>query len=696
MNVAPRPEVLQALERHQAGDLAGAHRGYQQVLREHPDDVHAHLWLGALLQQTGRSEQAEHHLEQATRLAPALPDGWVNLGVVRQALGRIEDAETAFRTALDRDPGLDAAWLGLGNALQVAGRIGEAEDAYRRARDLAPDNALAAFNLATLLAADRRFEAAIEAGQAALATNPELVEAHALVADCLVNLGQAERALDTTHQGLAVAPGDAGLHYTRGFAAAELGRLGEARDAFDAALAADPDHGGALAAALFTRRQLCDWNGTERLLTRFREGVTRGLPGLTPFSFLAEAVRRDEHRDCARAWSRQWPGGERNPDMPLPGAGTGRLTIGYLSADYYRHPTAYLAAGLFEHHDRDRFRVIAYSNSRDDDSPIRHRLEASFDEFVDLRNLSLEAAVERIRRDGVDILVDLKGHTLEAATGILAHRAAPIQVQYLGYPGTLGAPFVDYVLGDAVVTPQAHAGEYDEAIVQLPDSYQVNDDQRPLPPPTDRRTALGLPEDGVVFCCFNNAWKINPACFDAWMAILRETPDSVLWLLGRQSSQEVATHLRREARDRQVDPARLVFSKSRPLAAYLALYHHADLFLDSWPYNAHTTASDALWMGCPVLTLETDAFPGRVGASLLRAVGLEELVCREVTQFQERASALAGDRPRLRELRRHLVEGRTRHPLFDTARTTRALERAYEEMAERHAGSGPAFFRVDP
>ncbi len=689
----PRQGALAGLAHHQAGDLAAAHRSYAEVLRAHPDDFHANLWLGVLLHQTGRYDTALSHLQRAAETAPDVPDAWVNLAAVRQALGQHAEARSATERALGLDPALAAAWLSLGNLDQAGGDLAGAERAYRKAVSLDPGDALARFNLATALARSGRFQAAADAARACLERAPEQVPALGLLADALTNLGRNGEALDVLRTALERAPQDPDLWSTRGVVLAELGRLAEARDAFDRALASDPNHGPALANALFTRRRLCDWRDAPRLAERFRQAIGRERPGLTPFSWLAEASTRREQRDCARLWSRQWPARTPAP-RTLPGDATGRLTVAYLSADLYQHPTAYLAAGLFEQHDRERFRIIALSNSRDDGSPIRRRLEAAFDAFIDIRDLAPGAVAERVRSEGVDILVDLKGHTLEAATAVLAERPAPIQVQYLGYPGTMGAPFVDYLVGDDRVTPAEHQPDYDEHLVRLPGSYQVNDRNRPRPPVTGTRASLGLPGSGTVFCCFNNAWKLNDAVFATWMRILRDVPDSVLWLLGRESASDVAPALRAEAVAAGVPAERLVFSKSRPLEPYLALYHHADLFLDSWPYNAHTTASDALWMGCPVLTLEGDTFAGRVGASLLEASGLEALICRSPGEYHAAAVGLAQDRDRLAALRRQLDEGRAANPLFDTRATTRALERAYEEMARRHRSASAGPFRV--
>jgi len=317
----------------------------------------------------------------------------------------------------------------------------------------------------------------------------------------------------------------------------------------------------------------------------------------------------------------------------------------------------------------------------------------AFDRFADLRDRNPFAVADQIRSDGVDILVDLKGHTEGATPIVLARHPAPIQVHYLGYPGTVAAGLVDYLVGDPVVTPPEHFADYAEAIAVLPDCYQVNDVDRPIGE-TRPRAEVGLPDGALVFVSFNSTYKINPEVFDAWMAILRAVPDAVLWLLTKREDDPAVANLRREAHARGVDPARLVFARHRPNPEYLALYRHADLFLDTWPYNAHTTASDALWAGCPVLTTLGSTFAGRVAASLLHAVGLPELVAQATDAYVAQAIALAGDRAELARLRSYLLgEGRA-SPLFDTQRTTWALEAAYAAMAEQHRNGVRGSFRV--
>jgi predicted O-linked N-acetylglucosamine transferase (SPINDLY family) len=371
-----------------------------------------------------------------------------------------------------------------------------------------------------------------------------------------------------------------------------------------------------------------------------------------------------------------------------------RLKLGYLSADFHTHATAFLAAGLFEHHDRRAFEVVGYSTGPDDGSPMRTRVTRAFDRFVDAAGWDPARVADTIRRDGIDILIDRKGHTAGAPPAVLALRPAPIQVHYLGYPGTLGGGLVDYLIGDEVVTPVTDAADYAETLALLPGSYQVNDRKRPIAEPPSRG-ALQLPPGVIVFCCFNNIYKLNSEVFDAWAEILAQVPDSVLWLLARQEGDPAIANLRGEARMRGIDPNRLVFAWSRPNAEYLGLYRHADLVLDTWPYNAHTTASDALWAGCPVLTLRGETFAGRVAASLLTAVGLPELVMQDVRGYVDKAVALARNSAERRRLRDYLAGPGHASALFDTAATTSALEAAYLAMADQYRRRARCAFRIE-
>lgn len=689
----PTALVLQALQQHQSGGLQQAHGLYVRALQINPQDAHALHFLGVLMQQAGKSEQALVLLKQATELEPGLVDAWCNLGNVYRDLQQPDAACKSYEQALALQPGLAEAWVGLGNVHQQSAANEAAEAAYRKALILQPDSAEACYNLAIMLARTSQWVEAAEYCNKAIALAPERAEPYGQLSDIYLAQNRTEDALDCLRAGLRVAPGHPELQYNLGFALSVKGDLPAAKHAYIQALKANPDHAAALSALLYVKRQLADWDGIDDLSIRLAKGLDAGWQQISPFSYLAEPSSRQQQLRCARLWT---AGLQQRlnlqPALPPARQPGDHLTIGYLSADYYRHPTAYLAAGLFEHHDREKFRVIGYSNSRDDDGAIRRRLQAAFDDFVDIRALSPAEAAQRIRADGVDILVDLKGHTLEAATAVMALRPAPVQVNYLGYPGSMGAEYIDYIIGDEVVTPFADAADYDEHIVQLPGSYQVNDSQRPHPVESPGREALGLPATAVVFCCFNNSWKITAEVFACWMDILKAVPGSVLWLHGRQSQEDLRDNLHKVMQQQGVEPSRLIIAGPKPLEEYLQQYHAADIFLDTLPYNAHTTASDALWMGCPVITLSGETFPSRVGASLLNAVELPQLVCKDLEAYQKLAIELAGDPQQLAKLRRHLQAGRSQFPLFDTVTFTRHLEQAYEEMFARFdAGTADAF-----
>lgn len=654
---------------------------YTQALQANPRDPHALHFLGVLMHQAGNGKAALRSLEKAVEIAADFTDAWCNLGNVCRDLGRYAEAHKAYNRALSLEPDLAEAWVSLGSLHQRTGAVTEADAAYRKALRLQPDSPEACFNLATLLVAGGHWDEAEKFCKKAISLAPQRPEPYGQLADIYQHHNRTKEALQWLRAGLQVAPRHPDLHYNLGFALSVQGDLPAAKDAFMCALQANPEHAAALSALLYVKRQLADWDGINALSQRLAAGLGQGWQHISPFSYLAEPSDRSQQLRCARLWTQGICASLDTQGVSPTAQPAGKiLTIGYLSADYYRHPTAYLVAGLIESHDRNQFRVIAYSNSRAEDSAIRRRLEQAFDQFVDIRNLSPVKAAERIRSDGVDILVDLKGHTLEAATAVMALRPAPVQVNYLGYPGSMGADFIDYIIGDTWVTPLEDAADYAEKIVQLPGSYQINDRQRPCPSKGPGRAELGLPAAAVVFCCFNNSWKITPEIFASWMEILKAVPHSVLWLHARQSLDTLRKNLHQVMQQRGVDTARLLIAEPQPLESYLQLYHHADLFLDTLPYNAHTTASDALWMGCPVLTVSGETFAARVGASLLHAVELPQLVCNSLGEYRQLAIDLAMNPERLAELRQHLQGGRQRFALFDTVATTRHLEQAYLDM----------------
>jgi predicted O-linked N-acetylglucosamine transferase (SPINDLY family) len=371
-----------------------------------------------------------------------------------------------------------------------------------------------------------------------------------------------------------------------------------------------------------------------------------------------------------------------------------RIRLGYLSGDFHQHATAQLMAGLFEHHDRDRFEVLAYSYGPDDRSPMRARLASAFDRFIDIHALSHREAARLIHADKVDILVDLKGYTHHARPAISAHRPAPVQVNYLGYPATMGADFIDYIIVDPFVVPSSQQPFFSERLVYLPGSYQVNDRRREVAKARTSRQDCGLPSEGLVLCSFNNSYKISPVFFDIWMRLLRLVPGSILWLL--EPNELVKHNLRSEARKRGVDSGRLIFAPVLSSAEHLGRHRHADLFLDTLPCNAHTTASDALWAGLPVLTCCGSTFAGRVAGSLLMAIGMPELVTGSLEEYERLALALARDPQRLIALRKKLESNRDAGALFDLPKLTENLETAYARMWQTWlSGQTPAAFSIE-
>jgi protein O-GlcNAc transferase len=669
---------------HRDGKLAQALAAYEALLKRWPGHADALHYSGVLLYQTGHIDAAAANIERSLKIAPNTADAWCNLALLYQAQGGLDKAIAALREAVRHESRQPAIWNNLAGALLASGRPREAETAVRHALAIDAADAESQFNLALCFEAEGRLDEAVRQADTMLSAFPQAIAPAGLKAQIEESLGKLDAASATLAMALArngEQPAAAPLYFQRASVEQRQGKLSEASQSLEQALKFDPGAAGAVSELLFLRKQLADWHDLGMLRARFRSGVAAGQRQLSPFCLLSDPSTRAEQKRCAERWS------STHPALPQPRRSPSDriLRIGYLSADFRQHATGVLAAGLFEHHDRQRFSVLGYSTGPDDASAMRARLVAGFDRFVDARDWPANRLAAQIAGDGIDILVDLNGHTYGAPTAAVAHRPAPIQVNYLGYPGTMGAPFIDYLIGDPVVTQFAHAADYSETLVQLPVCYQINDRKRSIAGPPSKRE-LGLPEDAFVFCSFNQSYKLNPETFDAWARILLAVSGSVLWLLsGNDSpaSRSIETNLKQEAAARGVDPSRLVFASRRPHAEYVGLYRHADLFLDTWPYNAHTTASDALWAGCPVLTWLGDTFAGRVAASLLTAVGLPELIASDVGSYLAHAIELANERNVLAAQRAHLAGPGRESPLFDAAATTRALESAYVEMAEQ-------------
>ncbi|MCB8823459.1 O-linked N-acetylglucosamine transferase family protein [Microvirga rosea] len=637
-----------------AGKLEDAELTFRQALKEDPDNASAWHSLGLVCNRLGRPADAVGPLQKAINLSPETPAAHTNLGIILLALGDHQAALTACTKAIQLDPNFSLGHRNLGTVLAEQGRKDEALAAYHRAIAVDPNPPDASFlsSIAGLLQELKKFDEAIIARKMIVMIEPTSAEA-------FYHLGEA-------------------LYNAKSYP--------EAFDAFKKALDLDGTYTKAAVEICIRRRYLCDWDGLEnddaRLLQLIRNESVNRPPH--PFPMLMLPTSEEERLQIARNWSKQFnvPANQLfcSPTRQRPRANAGRIRVGYLSADYSNHATTYLVAELLELHDRDRFEIFGYSIGPDDGSDIRKRVVRAFDTFVDLQDLSDYDAAKKIYDDQVDILVDLKGHTRWARTHILGMRPAPIQVNFVGYPGTMGSDFIDYVIGDPIVTPASCQPYYSEKLVQLPHAYQPNDTKRAISPHTPTRSDCGLPEEAFVFCCFNDSYKLSRTFFSTWMRLLASVPGSVLWLL--DVNEAPRENLRREAIAHGIDPRRLVFAPKVSVPDHLARHHLADLFLDTLPYNAHTTASDALWAGLPVLTCMGGEFPGRVAASLLTAMGLSELITQSLEDYELLARSLAGDKPRLDRIKKQLIETRLSMPLFDTKTYTTDLEEAYVHMVK--------------
>lgn len=656
-------------------------RLYDRLLALAPNHVVAINERGAALAAIGRYEDALASFVKALTLQPQYAETHVNAGKALSALKRYDEALGAYDKAVALKPELVDAWIARGTVLMRTERPIDALAAYDRALTLHLDSADAWLGRGNACNRLNDYAAALAAFDKALAIQPHLANAWLGRGNTFTELARFDAALAAYDSALKLEPDLAAAWFGRGVALTVHARDDEAFAAFDKAVRLAPELDYAFGARLFAKLSLCDWTDLKSEMAELLTMISSGLSACMPFESLAIVSSADAQLQCARLRVRSqrsfaplWHGHVYEHD---------RIRVGYLSADLRDHAVGYLTAGAFERHDRSRFEVTALSLGPDQASPVRERIRGAVEHFIDLKGRRDEEIAALIREREIDIVVDLLGHTRHNRLGVLARRPAPIQVNYLGYSGTTGAGFIDYILADATVIPQEHCPAYSEQVVWLPDCYLVNDDKRAISALTPSRGECGLPEDAFVFCCFNNGYKLGPETFAVWMRLLQTLPDGVLWL--SEGNAAAQAHLRREAASRGVAVDRLIFAARTPAAAdHLARLRHADLFLDTLPYNAHTTACDALWAGVPIVTCLGTTFVGRVAASLLKAVGLDELVTHSLDDYEALALKLAQDPAALAAITDKLARHRNTFPLFDTARTTRQIEAAYTVMWQRY------------
>jgi protein O-GlcNAc transferase len=674
------------------GLLEEALASHDRAISASPGHADAHNNRGVVLGELDRFEEALVSFEGALALRPDYAEALNNRGAAFLALERFEEALASFERSLAVKPDYAEALNNRGVALHNLERYQDALASYERALAFFPDYAEAHSNRGVSLSALERLAEALTSYTQALQINPHYPDAVRNQGATLHRLKRFDQAL-ASHERALLLRRDAETYRNHGATLYELRRPEEAIASYDHALTLDPDAKFLAGACHHARMQICDWSRFEADLARLSAAVESDRPVISPFVSLSVFDSPSLQRKASEIWVR----GECSPRLMLPAPAPtprhDRIRLGYFSADFRNHAVAALIAELFESHDRSRFELTAFALGADVQDELRTRLEPAFDRFLPVGTKSDLEVAALARRLEIDIAIDLGGYTQDARPRIFALRAAPVQVSYLGYLGTMGGRFIDYLVADPVLVPPETREHYAESIAYLP-SYQVNDSRRPVPERMFARAELGLPSTGFVFCCFNASYKVTPEVFSSWMRILAAVPGSVLFLLG--GNPAVERNLRHSAASQLIAPERLIFGRRLAFGDYLARYRAADLFLDTSPYNAGTTASDALWAQLPVLTCRGEALAARMATSILTAARLPELIAADRRDYERRAIELATSPDRLARMRGTLADARTTAPLFDTRAFSRNLEALYERMFRRHlAGLPPAHLAHD-
>lgn len=707
----------QALSHYQRGDLASALRTITQALNAHPTHFDALLLLGAIHMQQGAHTEAQAAFLRAIGVNPNSYIPHFNLATSMASTGDDDSASKHYAQAARLAPNDLNVWINYGIHLQKIARFDEAINCYQTALRIQPNQAQALANLGATQAALHQYQAALNSFEQALSQQPNMAPAWFNKANTLCKLHRHIEALACYDKASQLAPQHADIYVQKGHAFLALNQQTQALEQYERALQYQPNNVYALhnkantlnelkrpldALADYekihahhanytqhmgdwvcTQTAICHWEKIEEKLEIIAKLLRQGKRIAAPFDVLSlfddPALQHQAASIYAENFSvpqSTWPQRAANE----------KIRLGYFSKDFQNHATAYLSAELFELHDREKFEVIAFSFGPPSTDDMRQRLTLAFDQFVDVREKTDEDIAQLARDMGIDIAIDMQGYQTAHRTGIFAYRAAPIQVNYLAYPGSMGASFMDYLIADRTLIPEENQTHFTEKLVYLPNSYQINDRQRHIAQTSLTREEAGLPQDAFVFCCFNNHYKILPTTFNSWMRILDTVENSVLWLL--EGDELIMKNLRKAAHSRGIREGRLIFAPKVPLADHLARHQLADLFLDTLPYNAHTTASDALWAGLPVLTQQGASFTSRVAASLLNAVDLPEFITHTALEFETRTIELANQPEKLRKIKEKLKQGRNTSALFDTPKYVRHLESAYEAMRKQHENNG--------
>jgi predicted O-linked N-acetylglucosamine transferase (SPINDLY family) len=682
--------LQQAQTQISKGKLDLATRTLKQALKMNATSAQAHHYLGLIQFQKRNYEAATHLLSEALRLDGTDPLVHNNAGLVWMTTGNQSKAITSFEAAVALDPLYFEAWMNLGNVKQAAGQLPEAKRNFEHVLALNPYYADAINNLGLTLRQMGELAPAVEQFERCIEIAPTHHFALNNLGLALQAQGKSDAAQTQYEAALQVAPNYIEAHINYGHLLEQQGRYAQALEHYQVAYRRAPDLDLLAGYITQAKSMLCDWSDLDSLCSKIKKQIERGHVPCSPLALLSLTDDSKLSLQLAQSFTQQhtktpqvesWQPKAHRPEQ--------KIRIGYISSDFREHPVAYLMVGILEHHNRDKFEVIGFSLGKPQTEGLGLRMRNSVDQFIDLSQCTDTQAVEQIRSQHLDIAIDLNGYIEGCRPGILKARVAPVQVNYYGYPGTMGADFMDYIVGDPVLIPPQTRDHYQEKIIYLPDCYQPNDDQRIVSNAPSNRATHGLPEHGFIFCCFNKPYKITQPIFNSWMHILSAVEHSVLWL--QSTDETVVSNLRKAAKKAGVDSSRLVFAGRTPTTAeHLARYRLADLFLDTYPYTAHTTGNDALWTGLPVLAMTGQTFSSRVSESLLTSLGLNGLVMNSLQQYQETAVALARNPETMQQWKHTLEQGKQEGSLYKPARITQWLEAGLTAAIERFRMQQPA------
>ena len=658
-----------------------ASESYTLAIKIKPDYAQAYFNFGVLAQKMRDHKEAVKHFLRSIEIQPNYAEAHGNLGISYKKIGDLDSSIASYRQALLINPKFFQAYSNLGTALNEARQTKEALASYNKAIELNPSYAEAIANKGHLLHELKQYKEAIECFEAAINLAPNLYKAHLNYGNLLKEVRQYEKAVSIYEKAIEISHHKAETFTNKGHLYLETKRPERAVADYKTALQIDPNLDYLLGTKLHAEMQICDWTSFDRDINCLKSEIEMGCKVTPCLSFLAMVDDLSLQQKVAQIWIT-----DKHPENSKLGpirkwAPHSKVRVGYFSADFHNHATTYLMAELFEMHNYSEFEIYAFSYGPDSSDAMRTRIKSAVTKFIDVRLMSDEDIATLARSLEIDIALDLKGFTLDYRMGIFAYRAAPIQVSYIGYPGTLGAPYIDYVLADSVVAPESVERFFTEKIIRMPGCYQVNDRQRQVSNRKFTKLELGLPESGFVFACFNNNYKITPEYFATWMRIIKKVEGSVLWLF--EDNPHAASNLRLQAAKAGVDSSRLVFAKRMQASEHLARQTLADLFLDTGPYNAHTTASDALWVGLPVLTCIGQCFAARVAASLLSAHGVPELITQNLADYEHKAIDLASSPLKLSAIREKVVSNQANSQLFDSRQFTHHLEQHFKNLVGR-------------